>query len=291
MMKPWLVLVIVVLILLLAGVVISHDAQTNALVESAQPFPVNPDGARTPVIVELFTSEGCSSCPPADEVLARLERTQPVAGAEIIALGEHVDYWNYIGWADPFSAPVFSQRQNDYTNAFGAFSVYTPQMVVDGQTEFVGSKMSKALDAIAKAARAPKAKVQLTATPENDADMFSVQARISDIPTIKAGETVEVVLAVTESELQSNVSRGENAGRRLNHSTVVRQLKVVNSGEVTPGATLSAKSTVTIDRGWRRDHLHAVVFIQERKSRKVIGAATLKLWNSRKVVRQWGVYL
>src|SRR5215468_4014633 len=120
------------------------------------------DGVRSPVVVELFTSEGCSSCPPADAVLAQLQQTQPVAGAEVIALGEHVDYWNYIGWSDPFSAPVFSQRQNDYTNAFGAFSVYTPQMVVDGQTEFVGSKMSKALDAIAKAARAPKAKVQLT---------------------------------------------------------------------------------------------------------------------------------
>jgi hypothetical protein len=138
-----------------------------------------------PVIVELFTSEGCSSCPPADEVLARLERTQPVEGAEIIALGEHVDYWNYIGWSDPFSSPAFSERQGAYAKAFGRDGVYTPQVVVDGSAEFVRSNWNRAVAAIAQAARAPKANVQIT-TDQKKADAVSLQLHVSNLPAVVA---------------------------------------------------------------------------------------------------------
>ena len=92
----------------------------------------------TPVVVELFTSEGCSSCPPADRLLAQLDQTQPVPGAQIIALEQHVDYWNDLGWMDPFSSVLFSERQQDYINALHASTAYTPEMVVDGAAEFVG---------------------------------------------------------------------------------------------------------------------------------------------------------
>ena len=129
---------------------------------SPQPIAQSEKGKRTPVVVELFTSEGCSSCPPADAVLARLKRDQPVDGAEVIALSEHVDYWNYIGWADPFSAKEFSARQSGYARALNLDQVYTPQAVINGHAEFVGSDQGRAEQEIARAARTPKAEVHLT---------------------------------------------------------------------------------------------------------------------------------
>src|SRR5580693_8064849 len=124
-------------------------------VPTPAPESLTRSDVRTPVLVELFTSEGCSSYPPADAFLQSLDR-QPVAGEQMIVLSEHVDYWNHIGWKDPYSARFFSDRQSAYARRFSLDGVYTPQMVVDGTTEFVGSDSSRADKAFVKALRAPK---------------------------------------------------------------------------------------------------------------------------------------
>lgn len=237
-------------------------------------------GARVPVLVELFTSEGCSSCPPADDVLSQLDKTQPLPGVEVIVLSQHVDYWNQLGWADPYSSADFSARQSAYSAAFGRDGVYTPQMVVDGQAEFVGSNRERAREAIASAARAPKAAVTLdrsATTADANAATIALQVRVEKPPAISNGDTAEVLLAITESNLLSSVSRGENSGRRLMHTAVVRQLSVVGTVSGESNKAFTASPVVTLDKKWQRANLRAVVFVQERASRKVLGAATTSL--------------
>ncbi len=223
----------------------------------------------TPVVVELFTSEGCSSCPPADALLSQYVKSSPVSGVEVIALGEHVDYWNHGGWADPFSAASFSARQSDYSNAFHLDSVYTPQIIVDGKAQLVGSDGDAAETAIRRAARLPKAQVSVAETQPGQ-----LAVHVGHLPSSASNDPAEVYLAVTEDNLSSSVGGGENAGRHLTHSAVVREL--VPLGTVT-GSTFSASPTVTIKSGWRRGHLHAVIFAQERASRRIIGAAETTL--------------
>jgi hypothetical protein len=228
-----------------------------------------PDVASTPVLVELFTSEGCSSCPPADALLSRLGKTQPVRGAEIIALEEHVDYWDRLGWKDPFSSEAATARQNDYDLAFAGGEAYTPQMVVDGRAKFVGSSDSDALRAIRTASQAPKPLVQLSW--EKD-DVLTIHVE----PLTNSGERdgQQVYLAVAENMLHSNVKHGENAGRALEHNGVVRQLLPIGKIDAAPGGFSSSVSVHSIQE-WNRANLRAVVFVQERRSRHVLAAATI----------------
>ncbi len=232
------------------------------------------DVPRTPVIVELFTSEGCSSCPPADALLARLGKTQPVPGAEVIALKEHVDYWNHLGWRDPYSSAQFSARQNAYARALGNPQVYTPQMVVDGEAELLGGDESLARRAIARAARAPKAGVHLEwASAAGNA--IPLRVRIEQLGEIAPRDTVETYLAVTEGDLHSDILRGENAGRRLDHFGVVRELKQIGRANPSAATAFAAEPVVRIAPEWKRENLRAVVFVQEARSRHVLAAASI----------------
>src|SRR5271155_3712243 len=120
---------------------------------SAEPRPTADATTRTPVLVELFTSEGCSDCPPADALLQKLDRSQPVPNTQLVVLSEHVDYWNDIGWKDPYSSHEFSIRQGDYAHHFRLDGGYTPQMVVDGNAQFVGSDERRAIQAVEGAAK------------------------------------------------------------------------------------------------------------------------------------------
>ena len=223
----------------------------------------------TPVVVELFTSEGCSSCPPADLVLQRLEAGIGVPGAYVIALGEHVTYWDRLGWKDRFSADVFTKRQEDYTWQFRTDSAYTPQMVVNGQAEFVGSDEQRARREILKAVQAPTAKIDLAIT----GDMLNIKA--TGLP---AGvKDADVVLAITESRLDTDVQHGENGGRKLRHTGVVRSIAIVGRIDTSKDGSYIAQTHYHLDPAWKPANLKLVVFLQSRKTKKVWGAGAIAL--------------
>ena len=249
------------------------QSQTATVDENTPAAKPTGDAKRTPIIVELFTSEGCSSCPPADGNLSMLIETQPVAGAEIIGLSEHVDYWNRLGWTDPFSSAQFSGRQGEYSQYFKRDEVYTPQMIVGGQREVGGGDMRGALRQIADAAREPQGQIGLEIEKEVG-NTISVKVKPANLPKISSDGSAIVLLAVTENNLTSNVANGENGGRRLKHSAVTRYLQNIgNTGN--EAKTLSAD--VALNKDWKRENLSVVAFVQETGSRKILGAGRIDL--------------
>ena len=234
--------------------------------DARTPTPGN-SAARTPVLVELFTSEGCSSCPPADEVLTELAKSQPVEGALVIPLSEHVDYWNHLGWADPYSSKLFSERQEAYAAAFRSSGLYTPQVVVDGRVERVGSDRRAVQQAIASAAREPKLEVAVSRGPTPS----SLRIRVEPSTAFPGSAGDRVLLAIVEDDLQSQVSRGENSGRRLSHTAVVRRLQVV--GSLPQGKPFEKEVLVALDSAWKPEHLSAVAFVEQGSGGRILGAA------------------
>jgi len=235
-----------------------------------------PSGKRVPVIVELFTSEGCSDCPPADKVLMELEAKQPVDGAEIIVLSEHVDYWNYIGWTDPYSNASFTKRQEQFAGQFGLSSAYTPQMVVDGRSQFVGSNGREALKSVAQATHEPHADVSLnqhviTQSGTNAFSQFNLT--VTQLPKSNRNEKMDVWLAITESNLSSVVIRGENTGHTLTHTSVVRKLQHINEINVYDDEFKSIVKSEFSTTAWNLKNLKFVVFLQGQKSHRIFGSA------------------
>ncbi len=214
---------------------------------------VNATTTRVPVLVELFTSEGCSSCPPADTLLRDLIATQPVAGALIIALSEHVDYWNRLGWTDPFSDRAFSARQSAYAASATSGEVYTPQMVVDGHASFVGSDRTRAIAEITAAAARGKAEVDLRWTETGDLDVRLAPGSVKP--------QTPVWVSIAEDGLTVRVAKGENASRTLTHDAVTRRLSQAGRADRTGGFRTFAP--VTLPSGWRADALRVTVFAQD----------------------------
>jgi hypothetical protein len=228
------------------------------------------------VLAELFTSEGCSSCPPADDLLARLVNEQPVNGVTIVALGEHVDYWDRLGWRDPFSSSLFSDRQSSYdARVFRTGRIYTPQIVVDGHLEAIGSSESAVYSAVRRAAQSQKADVVVTWEARPDAAV-RVSVRV-DVPSgLSLDAPADVMVALTEDRLATNVRRGENRGRLLKHAAVVRRLATVGQVALHDGMH-TATATLALAPEWKRENLRVIAFVQEQKTRRIVGAGSQSL--------------
>ena len=220
-----------------------------------------PSRDREPVLVELFTSEGCGNCPPADKQLALMETQQPIQGADVITLGYHVDYFNDRGWQDAYSSPEYTRRQNLYALRMNLDNVFTPQMIVDGQMQFVASDQTKAFDSISKAAAAGKAVVNV-----------SVNGNTAEVTATGIGRhtVATAVLATVEDNLVSNVNAGNNRGKTLQHVSVVRKLQ--GFGKIPEQATeFKGAIELPTNREWRAENVRHVVYLQEDQSGRIIG--------------------
>jgi hypothetical protein len=222
--------------------------------------------ARVPVLVELFTSEGCSSCPPADALLESLLRDQPVDGVEVIPIGLHVDYFDYLGWKDSFGSPSYTARQQDYSQIFGPDSVYTPQIVVDGTAALSGAEGDLVRRAIGSAGGRPHLPLRVSARDAGGRLRITI-----DLPAAPAdAEKLQVVAAITEDGLSTVVRRGENRGRTLQHVAVARHLQRLDA---LTGEAAVVEVQLPLRKTWTRGALKAVVWIQGVKSRTVYAAA------------------
>lgn len=231
--------------------------------------PGAPEASKPVAVVELFTSEGCSSCPPADALLTKLIQEHEAAG-DLIALSFHVDYWDRLGWKDPWSSAAATARQQWYAHRLGS-SLYTPQMVLNGNDEFVGSDAERARARIAAALKtSPRwtLAVELTSgTKENEIAVTAKPERVG--PAASSDKAPDLVVAIVERGLTSSVRRGENAGRTLAHDNVVRAFKVFAANATEP-------RVIELPRDLQRENASVVVLAQEA-SGVIVAAKTLPL--------------
>jgi hypothetical protein len=232
---------------------------------------------RTPVVVELFTSEGCSTCPPADALLSKLETDQPIGGVEIIGLEEHVDYWNHDGWVDSYSSPDWTLRQQEYVARFKSKGPSTPQMIVNGQRQFVGNSEQDAQEAIREAAHRAKTQISITAETPTKSDAERFEVRVGNIAGIADQEPADVWMALTEGGLETAVKAGENAGRNLRHAAILRSLHKIGAVPARNSSAFVVNQQVKFKSNWKRENLRIVVFVQERRSLRILGAASARV--------------
>lgn len=257
------------------GLFLASGVAVAGLATKGSANPTSPT-APVPVLVELFTAEGCSSCPPADRLLEAMVGTQPTAGVQIVGLGEHVDYWDRLGWKDRFSSAALTARQQAYADRLKLDNIYTPQLVVDGAAAFVGSDVNAARRALDEAARRPHGTVTIEVAPSTGSGSreLPIAVSVADLPPIDSGDRAEVMAAIIEDGLRSDVKRGENAGRVLTHAAVVRTLTAI--GDVPP-AGVPVRGTLKIGADWNREQLKIVSFVQERRGRRVLATGVARV--------------
>ncbi len=216
------------------------------------------------VLVELFTSENCAACPPAEELLTKLEREQPFENAELITLEFHVDYKDGFGRKDVYASPLFTQRQKVYDRKFRTGKIYTPQMIVDGDIEFIGGKLDKAENAVGKTIKIDKADVNLSF---NNANRLNI--KITNIPE---HEDATVYLAIAEGSITTRKRKGENTA----NASIVRRLSGLD--RITPEQnSFEMDTNFQIQEGWKNENIKLVVFIQGNRSRNIYGVGMISL--------------
>jgi hypothetical protein len=231
------------------------------------------DGASVdqhPILVELFTSEGCSSCPPADALLERLDTTQPVPGAQLIVLSEHVDYWDHDGWKDPNSSAALTGRQEAYVHALGLSDPYTPQFIVDGAKVLPTGDTQRFIKLFQDEAAAPKVPVRIDDVTADAGKPDVLRAHI-EADAVSEGRTADVYVAVALDRVESQVLRGENGGRHLTHVAVVVQLTKI--GKVQKGKAFDDTVQLKLKPGTDLRNVRVVAFVQESGPGKLLGAA------------------
>lgn len=228
------------------------------------------DPVRVPILIELFTSEGCSSCPPADHLLEILDQRQPVEGADLIVLSEHVDYWDRLGWKDPFSSAQYTDRQREFAAKLH-LDIYTPQMVVDGRFGLVGSDGVAAASAIRKAIREPKIGIVISNVVR---DENKITAHL-ELPAAAKSQGTRGVLyvAIADNRAESRVVRGENAGHLLTHVAVTRVLKQVD--EINLGKGASKQVSIPVPQA--ADGSRLIAFLEDANSGYVLGVAAQRI--------------
>jgi hypothetical protein len=222
-------------------------------------------------IVELFTSEGCSSCPPADALLRQINLKQTSAGQLIVGISEHVTYWNNLGWKDPYSAPGFTDRQSMYASRLSPEGPYTPQMVVNGRYQLVGSDggaLERALHDDAQRDHLALRIVSSTATLSGVDVRFAVAGHLP--------QPLDIIAVLTDDAARSNVLRGENNGRLLQHVSVARSLTRVATITQDVEESIQVPLPAGFQPGAGTGH-HLVLFAQEPHQGAILGAATMPL--------------
>jgi hypothetical protein len=222
----------------------------------------------TPVVLELFTSEGCSSCPPADELLSRIGAFT----TGVIPLAYHVDYWDSLGWLDPFSSSQWTMRQVEYVRAMQLSGSYTPQIVINGRWQCVGSDPNRLARAIATARAAPPPGVVTVRATPPAAGSHKLNISVSAHIVRTAGDKSLIVLvAIYENGLMAKIDGGENRGHRVRYDYTVR--KIIPAFELNPaaGSALENELSVDLDPSWKLDHLGVAAFIQDETSLAIDG--------------------
>ncbi len=249
--------------LVLAFLVLTGAARSGMHLTAAD------DASKTPVLVELFTSEGCSSCPPADALLEKMDALQPIPGTQLIVLSEHVDYWNHDGWTDPFSSASITDRQSAYVRALGLKTPFTPQFLVDGTEELPAHDNEEVIQLLRKAASVPKLPMRLVSVSVEPGNPAIVRGRVeSDVSPEKRKADVYIAIALDHAE--SQVSRGENNGRHLTHVAVAREIAKV--GKLETGKNFGQDFRVKLKLPSPAPvNLRVVAFAQESGPAKVLG--------------------